>query len=65
MNRSDGWSMWALAIFVLATIALIALGVSVAFNARQYGTLLLGLIGAVVGAFFLLETPGWSRKGRD
>jgi len=64
MSRSSGWASWALAIFVLGALAVAALGVSVALNAQQFGTLLLGLIGAGVGVMFLLNAPGWSRRRR-
>lgn len=65
MRRPDGWALWALFVFILGALALTALGASVAYNAQQFGTLLLGLIGAAVGVLFLINAPGWSRRGRD
>jgi len=64
MSRSDGWASWALAVFVLGALAVTALGASVALNAQQLGTLLLGVVGVSVGVMFLLNAPGWSRRGR-
>lgn len=64
MSRSGGWSSWALALLILAALGVTALGVSVALNAQQRGTLLLGIVGIAVGVMFLLNAPGWSRQGR-
>lgn len=65
MSRVDGWSPWALSLLILSALALTALGASVAYQAKQYGTLLLGLIGAGAGVLFLINAPGWSRRGQD
>lgn len=64
MAHSRGWAPWALVIFVVAAFGLTALGTSIAFHAQQFGTLLLGVIGVAVGVMFLVNAPGWFRRGR-
>ncbi len=63
-DRSPGWPVWALGLFVLGAVGLCVAGVIAVIQARQPGSLILGLIAAVVGAGFLLTTPGWFRVER-
>lgn len=56
----EGWPTWVLALFVLGALALTVGGVLAALTAQQSGELALGLVAAVVGAAFLITTPGWN-----
>lgn len=62
--RHEGWPAWTKAVFTLATIALIVVGILQIIQSR-HGEWVLGLISIIAGAVFFIGLQIWPKWIND